>query len=41
MNDIKKESDKRERSVSWMIAKVLKEWIENNKNNNKKKRAGK
>lgn len=46
MNDslwdgIKKESEKADRSVSWMISKIIKDWIENNKTKDKKARAEK
>lgn len=37
-SEIKEESERQERSVSWMISKILKDWIENNK---KKARAKK
>ena len=36
---IKEESEKQERSVSWMISKIIKDWIENNKTKDKKARA--
>ena len=36
---IKEESERQERSVSWIISKIVKDWIENNKTKDKKARA--
>lgn len=30
-NEMKKESEKEDRSISWMISDILKTWIENKK----------
>jgi hypothetical protein len=38
-NTLDDESKKEDRSTNWMINKIIKEWIENNKTKDKKARA--
>lgn len=37
-NEIKKESEKEDRSTSWMISKILKDWIKSRKKKARAKR---